>query len=107
MLNCKSCWTRAPARAGNLIDRFVVHELDQRGISMRQVRQAVEQPPAQMPQRKGAPQQGCHCWGTARDLDGPRGAQSGLEEAAAAAVLIASSTMNREACKRAAQDPNG
>ena len=62
------------AQAGNLIDRFVVHELDQRGISMRQVRQAVEQPPAQMPQGKGAQQQGCHCQG----LDGPRGAQSGL-----------------------------
>ena len=57
--------------------RFVVHKLDQHAISMRQLRQAVEEPPAQMPQGKRAQQQGCHWQGIARDLDGP-GAQSCL-----------------------------
>ena len=45
---------------------------------MRHMGKAVEKPSAQVPEGKRADQQRGHCQGIARDLDGPRGAQSGL-----------------------------
>ena len=66
---------------------------------MRHMGKAVEKPFAQVPEGKRADQQRGHCQGIARDLDSLRGAQSGSSmtaEAAAAAAVMASSTMIRE-----------